>query len=298
MQIAITGAGGLIGRALCEHLRSDGHRIVQLVRDESEAVDADHCWWDPDSGIRQLDKLHGTEAVVHLAGRNISEHRWTEHEKELIRSSRVDATERLCRDLRKLPAPPAVFLSASAIGIYGDCGDSIVTEEHPPGSDFLAQTCVAWEAAAAGLETAGVRVVHTRFAMVLSPDGGALAKVLPLFRRGLAGNLGSGDQYWSWILLEDVVRGIAWLLANEIAAGSFNFAAPEPVTNAEFTRTLASALHRRPFFSVPEFALRLMTGELADAVLLSSCRAVPARLTAMGFEFSASTLREAFQRLL
>jgi uncharacterized protein (TIGR01777 family) len=298
MHIAVTGASGLIGTALCEHLQTAGHRIVRLVRDESQAGDAGHCWWQPESGVRQLNKLESVEAVVHLAGRNISEHRWTQHEKELIRSSRVDATERLCRDLLELASPPAVFLSASAVGIYGDCGSQIVTEAHPPGSDFLAQTGLAWEAASRSLESANVRVLHARLGMVLSPQGGALAKVLPLFRRGLAGNLGSGEQYWSWVTLDDAVRGIAWLLDNPSASGSFNMVAPEPVTNAEFTRTLASELGRKPFpLSVPRTALRWMVGPMADAVLLASCRAVPARLTALGFRFSARTLPEAFTQL-
>lgn len=297
MQIAVTGSSGFVGSALCDRLQAAGHRLVRLVREQNEARDATHCWWQPEVGVHQLDKLHGMDAVVHLAGRNISEHRWTDREKRLIRASRVDATQTLCRDLLKLPKPPAVFLSASAIGYYGNCGDAIVTEDHPPGSDFLAQTCVAWEAASEALEPSGVRVIRTRFGMILAPEGGALGKVLPMFRRGLAGKLGSGRQYWSWITLDDVVRGIERLLSNDTAAGAYNLVAPEPVTNAEFTRALASALGRGPFLSVPRVALRLAAGELADAVLLSSCRAIPARLNAMGFPFSATTLQDAFTQL-
>lgn len=297
MHFAITGASGFIGKALCDHLQMGGHRIVRLVREEREATDATHCWWQPDAGVRQPEKLTGIEAVVHLAGRGIAQHRWTQREKELIRASRVDATELLCRDLVKLRQPPKTFLSASAVGYYGDCGERVVTEEEPPGDDFLAQTSAAWEGASRALETAGVRVLHTRFGIVLSPHGGALAKILPLFRRGLAGNLGSGEQYWSWITLNDAVRALAWLLVDETAAGAFNLVAPEPVTNAQFTQVLARGLGRKPFLSVPKTALRLLVGEMADAALLSSCRAVPARLNASGFQFSSPTLREAFIQL-
>lgn len=297
MHIAITGASGFIGKALCDYLQTAGHRIVRLVREERQATDAAHCWWQPEAGVRQPEKLSDIDAVVHLAGRGIAEHRWTQREKELIRASRVDATELLCRDLLKLPQTPKTFLSASAVGYYGDCGDRIVTEEQPPGDDFLSRTSVGWEGASRGLEAAGVRVIHARFGMVLSPDGGALAKILPLFRRGLAGNLGSGEQYWSWITLNDVVRALAWLIVNDQAVGPFNVVAPEPVTNAQFTQTLASGLGRKPFLPVPKTALRLLVGEMADAALLSSCRAVPTRLDALGFQFSAPTLREAFTQL-
>lgn len=297
MRIAVSGSTGLIGKALAAHLRSDGHEVVRLVRSESRASAPDTCWWQPETGVRQPEKLHGIQAVVHLAGRGIAEHRWTEHEKARLRSSRVDATERLCHDLRQLPQPPETFLCASAVGIYGDCGDQPVSENHAAGDDFLARLAVDWEVAASALAEARVRVIHARFGVVLSPDGGALAKMLPLFRIGLGSNLGSGRQYWSWIVLDDAVRAVEFLLTTEAGHGAFNVVAPHPVTNAEFTRTLASELRRSRFLPVPRFALRTLLGEMADAALLASCRAVPDRLTSLGFDFKAPTLAEALAQL-
>jgi uncharacterized protein len=299
MKIAVSGSSGLIGRALCEHLREAGHQIITLVREERQASDATHCWWRPESGLEQPHKLAaGVDVVVHLAGRGIAEHRWNEREKERLRSSRVDATERLCRDLSRLATPPQAFLSASAVGIYGDCGDAQVTETHRPGAEFLSKMAADWEAASQPLAAVGSRLVHARFGIVLSRRGGALAKILPLFRWGLGSRLGTGRQYWSWIALEDTVRALEWLATRSTAHGPFNIVAPEPVTNAEFTRSLARAVHRPQFLPVPATALRIAVGEMADAALLASCRAVPERLQTEGFSFQAPTLAEALERIL
>ena len=296
MKIAVTGASGLIGRELVTHLTSAGHEVIRLVRDQQEATDAVHCWWNPERGIEQMDKLSGVDACVHLAGRSIADARWSKREKELIRKSRIDATEILCRDLLKLDRPIKRFLSASAVGIYGDCGDELVTDAHAagPSDNFLVRTALDWENASAGLASHGIDVMHARFGVVLSPQGGALAKMLPLFRWGLGSPLGNGQQYWSWITLQDTVRALAWMIGRahqSPAVTAYNVVAPNPVTNADFTQQLCRQLKHRPFVPVPAFALRLMLGEMADAALLASCRAVPERLLTQGFAFKTSSLR-------
>lgn len=298
MRIAVTGSSGLIGKALTDHLSSAGHTLIALVRHEGQAMDDEHCWWHPELGIRQPEKLKQIDAVIHLAGRSIADHRWTEKEKSLIRHSRVEATTRLCDDLIQLNQPPAIFLSASAVGIYGECGSDPVNESHWHGHGFLAETAVDWEAAAEMLLAAGTRVIHARFGIVLSAEGGALAKMLSLFRWGLGSNLGSGKQYWSWITLTDAVNALEWLMQEPSAAGAYNIVAPSPVTNAEFTRLLARAVHRPRFVPVPAIALRMLVGDMADEALLASCRAVPQRLLSGGFNFSAPTLADAWRQLL
>lgn len=297
MKIAISGSTGLIGKALSTYLRQTGHQVIALVREERQATDATHCWWQPERGIRQPEKLAAIDAVVHLAGRGIADHRWTPREKLLLRESRVDTTRRLCDDLNQLPEPPTTFLSASAVGIYGDCGEEVVTEKHIAGSGFLAQLAVDWEAASAPLALLGMRVVHARFGIAIAAEGGALAKMLPLFRLGLGGRLGSGRQYWSWISLNDTLRALEFLLTDENCQGAFNVVAPNPVTNSQFTRDLARAVQRTRFFPVPAMALRWILGEMADATLLASCRAHPERLTSVGFHFNEPTLPEALARL-
>lgn len=302
MKIAVSGASGLIGSELVKRLGQSGHEVIQLVRSPAAATDAQHCLWEPERGILQLDKLHGVEGCVHLAGRGIADSRWTAREKEIIRKSRIDATKILCNDLVKLPQPMKCFVSASAIGIYGDCGDQLVTETHAPGpvDDFLVSTAMEWEEASAGLASQGIDVFHARFGVVLAPHGGALAKMLPLFRWGLGSPLGSGRQYFSWVTLSDTVRALEWMLMRSHATPgvtAYNVVAPNPVTNAEFTRLLCQRLKRRPFFPVPAFALRLLFGEMADAALLSSCRAIPERLLTQGFAFESSSLDSALRML-
>lgn len=302
MKIAVTGASGLIGSELVKRLTSGGHEVIQLVRSPAAAIDAERCLWEPERGIAQLDKLHGLEACVHLAGRGIADSRWTAREKEIIRKSRINATQLLCRDLLKLPQPLKCFISASAIGIYGDCGDQLVTDTHAvgPSGDFLVSTAKEWEQASAGLAGHGIDVFHARFGVVLAPHGGALAKMLPLFRWGLGSPLGSGRQYFSWVTLSDTVRALEWMLMRSHTTPgvtAINVVAPNPVTNAEFTRVLCQRLKRRPFIPVPAFALRILFGEMADAALLSSCRAIPERLLTQGFAFESSALESALRML-
>ncbi len=301
MKCAVTGSNGLIGGQLCRHLVKQGHQVIRLVRKKKAATGGaqpndDECLWDPEQGIQELEKLAGVEAVIHLAGRSIADHRWTQSEKKMIRTSRVDATNRLCRDLQSsVETTPAVFISASAIGIYGDCGIEWVDESHVPGNDFLAKIAIEWEAAGRALSSDRTRTVQCRFGVVLASSGGALAKMLPLFRWGLAGRLGNGHQYMSWIAIDDVVRAIEHLMLLNSAEGAFNTVAPEPVTNREFTAVLAAKLHRPALLPAPAWALRLALGEMADAALLSSCRVEPKRLSETGFKWLAPQLSDALE---
>ena len=292
-RVAVTGASGLVGSRVVTALRDRGYEVVRLVR-SGNVLKADELLWNPASGLARPEQLNGFAAVIHLAGRSIAEARWTEAEKNRIYDSRVTATKRLVKQMLELEQRPPVFVSASAVGLYGDCGDTVVDETQPAGSSFLADVARNWELASAPLVEAGVRVAHARLAMVLERSGGALAKVLPLFRWGLGGRLGSGQQYWSWIAMEDVVSGLCWLLERSEAVGAYNFVAPEPVTNAEFTRVLANAVGRPAVLPAPRIALRTALGEMADALLLTSCRAVPKRLEAEGFAFRYRQLADYF----
>ncbi len=296
MDIAITGSTGLIGRALGPHLEAAGHRVVPVVRSGGAAGDV--IRWDPAAGTIEATAFEGIDAVVHLAGEPIGAKRWNDEVKRAIRDSRVDGTALLSATLAGLDTPPTTFLSGSAIGIYGDRGDERLTEASSHGDGFLAGVTVEWEAATAPAEAAGIRVAHLRTGIVLSPDGGALAKQLPLFKFGLGGKLGSGRQYWSWISLNDEVAMIDWLLHNEVT-GPVNLTAPEPVTNAEFTKALGSALGRPTFLPVPSFGPKLLLGgELADELLYTSARVLPEVATSAGYDFAHSTIDAAFAGLL
>lgn len=299
--VAVTGSSGLVGAALCNRLTEQGFEVVRLIRPSStDSGDVpDGCLlWDPDTGIQDLGSTH-LDAVVHLAGRSIGEQRWDAEEKRRIAQSRIVPTHVLARQLADLPTPPKVMISASAVGLYGDCGDDVVDESSPPAGTFLADVASQWEAACEPLvQSSTTRVAHPRLGIVLSKSGGALAKVLPLFRRFLGGRLGSGNQYWSWVSLDDCVRSIIWMLESPQAEGAYNVVAPNPVTNSHFTTHLAKAVGRPVSLPVPEFALRLAMGEMADALLLTSCRAVPARLEAQGFTFDDPELPEFLRREL
>ncbi len=285
-QVAISGASGLIGSALQQSLVTDGHDVRAIVRDpQSGAGQPNQIRWSPLVGLSNPFQLDSLDCVVHLAGRSIAAARWSSKEKQRIRDSRVRATKLLTDQICNLPAPPRVFLCASAIGIYGDRGTLEIDESTPPSIDFLAEIASAWEEACTALNSVGVRVVHLRFGIVLSKSGGALAKVLPLFRMLLGGKLGSGNQYWSWIALQDCVAAIRWLMDQDSAVGAYNLVAPNAITNAEFTQKLASALHVPAVVPTPAWALRLALGEMADSLLLSSCRVLPRRLLASGFNF-------------
>ena len=273
MKILISGSHGLVGRALIRSLETEGHEIFRLVR-YAPRSDAE-VEWSPDRYSIALAMIEGFDAVVNLAGESIAEGRWTEEKKRRIRESRVRGTKLLSDTLASLSNPPRILICASAIGYYGNRGDEILTETSAPGDDFLAEVCVEWEKATALATEKGIRVVNTRFGVILDKNGGALAKMLPPFRMGVGGRVGSGKQWMSWIALDDVVGGIKFALANDSLKGPVNFVAPNPVTNAEFTKTLGKALSRPTLFPIPAFGVRLAFGEMADALLLSSQRVQP-----------------------
>lgn len=296
MRIAITGASGLIGSVLVPTLRADGHEVLRLVR--RQPTGNDEISWDPARRLLDPQALAGVDAVVHLAGVGVGDARWTTAYKARVISSRVDGTLTIARAVAAAPDPPRVLLSASAVGYYGDTGDRFVDESAGAGAGFLAETCVAWEQATAPATAAGVRVVKLRAGIVLAKHGGALGKVLPLFRAGLGGRLGSGRQYMSWISLADEIAAIRFLLTAEEISGPVNLTAPTPVTNAEYTAALARTLHRPAPFVVPGVALRLALGDFAGEGVLAGQRVRPATLQSAGFSFAHDTIEAALDALL
>jgi uncharacterized protein (TIGR01777 family) len=297
LHLVVTGAGGLIGSALLPRLTRRGHRVSRLVR---RSAGAGEISWDPSRGALDPADLEGVDAVVHLAGENVGA-RWTAARKRRIRSSRVAGTKLLSAALARLRRRPAVLVSASAIGIYGDRGDETLTETSSLGNgdrDFLASVTQEWEAAADPARAAGIRVVHPRFGVVLSPDGGALARLLLPFRLGLGGRLGSGSQWMSWISIDDTIGAIEQALSNPGLTGPVNVTAPEPVTNREFTRTLGRVLSRPTLFPVPAAALRLALGEMAESTVLASTRVLPTKLIEVGYHFTQPRLEEALRHVL
>jgi uncharacterized protein (TIGR01777 family) len=295
MHIAVTGSRGLVGSTLIPFLTTGGHEVIRLVRVSPGSGDVP---WDLAEGVKNLSRLEGVDAVIHLAGENIAAGRWTPQRKDEIRQSRVEGTRRLCESLAKLSRRPKVLVSASAIGFYGNRGDEILTEDSSPGNDFLAQVCQEWEAATEPASRAGSRVVRLRFGMILSPAGGALKKMLLPFKLGVGGRMGSGAQYVSWIAIDDAIGAIHQAICDESLKGPVNGVTPNPVTNMEFTRILARVLSRPALFPMPAFAARLAFGEMADALLLASARVVPARLQASGYPFRHPELEEALRHLL
>ena len=294
LEIAVTGSSGLIGTALIEYLHAAGHHVRRIVRSPGAP---DSIRWDPIAGTIEADRLEGVDAVIHLAGEGIAEKRWTDEQKRVIHDSRTQGTDLIARTIAALSNPPRVFISGSAIGWYGDTGAIPVDETAPAGSDYLASIVVDWEAAAEPAIAAGIRTVLIRTGIVLSTKGGALKKQLPIFKLGAGGRFGSGSQYQSWISIDDEVGAIAWLLTADVS-GPVNLTAPEPVTNAEFTKALGSAVHR-PTFVVPMIGPRLLLGrELADSLLLTSQRILPAQLERHGYSFVHPTLDGALRDLL
>jgi len=258
----------------------------------------DDVTWDPAGGAIDAGRLSGVDAVIHLAGENVAAGRWTPARKTRIRDSRVRSTRLLAETLAQIPRPPRVLLSASATGYYGDRGGEVLREDSPPGTGFLADVCREWEAATESARQAGIRVVHMRFGVVLSLGGGLLVRVLPVFRLGLGGPLGSGRQYVSWIAMDDLLDAVLHLLACDSVSGPVNLVAPGPVTNAEFTKALGRTLSRPTLFAVPAAVLRAAFGEMADDALLASTRAEPARLLASGYAFRFADLGDALRHLL
>lgn len=295
MKVAITGASGLIGSALVPHLRSRGDDVLRLVR--RSAVAPDEVEWNPTTGSVDLDGLAGIDAVVHLAGAGVGDHRWTDEYKRTILDSRVDGTQTIVRAITELPERPRALVAGSAIGWYGDTGDRAVDESAPAGTGFLADVVRAWEAAADPAAAAGIRVTHARTGLVVSGDGGAWARMFPLFKLGLGGKLGSGSQYWSWISLRDEVAALTFLLDNETLAGPVNLTGPTPVTNAEVTAAMGRVLHRPTLLPAPAFALKAVLGEFSTEVLGSS-RVIPSVLEAAGFRWQDPTIDSAIAAAL
>jgi uncharacterized protein len=295
MNTLVTGASGFIGGVLASRLTKNGHRVVTLRR--ASADNASGPTWNPAVGQIHLEAAGPLDAVVHLAGENIAQ-RWTPAAKARIRASRVDATRLLCEALVTLPQSPRVLVCASATGFYGDRGDEVLDEQSKPGTGFLPEVCRAWEAAADPARLRGIRVVHLRLGIVLARHGGALAKMLPVFRLGLGGRLGDGRQYWSWITLEDLLRLAEWTLHNDSVSGAVNALSPGAVTNADFTRALARAMRRPAFLPVPAVAVKLVFGEMGREALLGSARVRPTRLIESRFEFRFPQLDSAFGQVL
>ncbi len=296
MKILVTGASGLIGRALSAELLAQGHTVVAAVRRAPRS--ANEIQWDPAKGTLSPSAFDGVDAVVHLAGAGIGDKRWSDDYKREILESRTKSTALLAETMAALPVKPRVFLSGSAIGVYGVRGDEIVDESASTADNFLADVCEQWEAAAAPAVAAGIRTVYLRTGIVLSRDGGALKKQLPLFKLGLGGKFGNGSHWQSWISITDEVRAIIHLLTSQLS-GPVNLTAPEPVTNAQFTKELARAVSRPAVLPIPSFGPKLLLGgELADALLFTGQRVIPGALTRDGFVFQHQTLDVALRALL
>lgn len=294
-RIAITGSSGLLGQALRSYFGDAGYTIHRVRR--SRPDNPQNIYWKPRGGEIEADKLEGVDIVIHLAGENLFG-RWTDEKKESIVESRRQGTRLVAETLAKLEDPPDVFVSASAVGYYGDTGAAVVDESSEPGDTFLAQVCKEWEAASQPAVDAGIRTVNPRLGVVLSTQDGALQKMLTPFKLGLGGRIGSGDQYMSWIALDDVVRAIAFQVDNAELSGPVNVTAPHPVTNKEFTDTLGDVLHRPTIFPLPKSLVKLGGGEMGKEMLLNGQRAVPTRLNESGFEFAYPKLEAALRNEL
>ncbi len=297
MKVLVTGASGFVGSALVPFLTNEGHFVVRLVR-SAPAPGRSEVRWDPERGTIDLDALEGLDAAVHLAGESIAAFPWTAEGKRRIRESRVGGTRLLCESFSRLDRPPKTFVCASAVGYYGDRGNEVLREDSPPGTGFLAQVCREWEAATEAAGRKGIRVVRLRIGMVLSPKGGALARMLGIFRAGLGGRVGSGDQYMSWIALDDLVGAIDHAIRTGSLEGPVNAVSPRPVTNREFARTLGRVLGRPAVLPVPAFAVRLVLGEMVNELLLASARVEPDRLLLSGYAFRHPELEGALRHLL
>lgn len=296
LMIAVSGASGLVGAALVPRLAAAGHTVKRLVRRTAQGPG--EIAWNPHDRTIDRESLRGVDAVVHLAGESIAEGRWTAEKKMRIRESRIDGTRTIAEALSRLDPRPRVLVAASAVGYYGDRGATQLDETSPPGDGFLVEVCRAWETATDPARDAGIRIVNGRLGVVLSRHGGALAKMLTPFKLGLGGKIGSGKQYLSWIALDDAARAFAFAVANDQLTGPVNFVAPEPVTNAQFTKTLGRVLGRPTILPLPAIAARAAFGQMADELLLASSRVVPSRLTAAGFAFEHPRLEDALRHVL
>ncbi len=295
MKILISGASGLVGNFLVRELKNNNHEIFSLKRTKN--LKKNEIFWDIKNKIIDLNEDSYFDVIIHLAGENIASGLWTKKRKEEISNSRILSTKLLVEKVLSLPKKPKLFIAASAIGYYGDRKEEELTELSSAGSGFLAKVCQDWEAATFPLRDAGVRKINARLGMILSKNGGALQKMLLPFKLGLGGNLGSGEQYLSWIALEDVIKALVFCIDQENISGAVNFTSPQPIRNKEFTKTLAQALARPAFFHVPGFILRLILGQMAEELLLSSIKAKPDVLTKNNYKFCFENLESYFQNI-
>jgi len=299
MKVVVTGSSGLIGSALVPYLSAGGHEVTRLSRPSTNpGTDQDSIQWEPKERLLDIKDFEDVDAVVHLAGENLGSRRWSSGKKKRIRDSRVHGTRFLSESLALAPHPPKVLVSASAIGYYGDRGAKELSEDSGPGSGFLSKVCLDWEGATKPARKAGTRVVNLRIGVVLSGAGGVLAELLPIFRAGAGGTVGSGKQYVSWIAIDDLLSVIRFALGNDRIEGPINSVAPNPVTNAELTKTLGRVLRRPTYIKIPALAARVRYGEAADELLLASARVIPARLLASDFDFGYPTLEETLRHVL
>lgn len=297
MKILVTGSSGLVGSALVPFLTAGGHHVTRVVRRKTNEGAAE-IKWDGIDWVEDVHQFEGYDAAIHLAGESIAAGRWTPARKAKILDSRVNSTQLLAGTLSRLSQPPKVLVCASAIGLYGNRGDEVLTEESAPGKGFLAGVCTDWENAAEPARAKGIRVAPLRFGVILSAAGGALAKMLPPFRMGVGGVVGSGKQFMSWIAMDDVLGAIHHALVSESLSGPVNVVAPQPVTNEQFTKTLGKVLGRPTIFPMPEFAARLAFGEMADELLLASQRVEPGKLLGSGYQFRFTKLEDALRHVL
>lgn len=295
--VAVTGASGLVGKVLVDSLTGGGATVKSIVRRTPDSYDS-QIQWDTKNGFVNPERLEGLDAVIHLAGEPIAEGRWNDRKKARIRDSRIEGTATLAKALAGTTNKPRVLVSASAIGFYGNRGDEELTESSAVGTGFLPDVCGGWEEATKPAEDAGIRVVHVRIGIVLTKDGGALGAMLLPFKMGVGGIMGNGKQYWSWVSIEDLVSVIEFAVANDSISGPVNAVSPTPATNREFTKAMGRALSRPTIFPMPGFAARMVIGEMADALLLSSARVLPQRLIDAGFEFQHSDLDAALTHAL
>jgi len=298
MKILIAGSSGLVGSKLLSFLQNQGHQISILSRDR-KLIDKGKIFWDPENGILDPNQIEAFDAVVNLAGENIANKRWTEEQKEKIKSSRINSTKLLSQTLAQLKFKPRVFICASAIGFYGDRPIENLHENSPPTKgDFLSETCLAWENACNPAAEAGIRVVNSRFGVILAKEGGAMSKLLLPFQLGLGGNIGNGEQFMSWIAIDDVISALNFCIEKQEISGPVNFTAPYPVTNAQFTKTLGKVLQRPTILPLPSFAAKLILGEMADALLLASAKVHCSKLKEHGFNFAYAELEPALRHIL
>ncbi|MFH2047919.1 MAG: TIGR01777 family oxidoreductase [bacterium] len=296
MNIVVAGASGLIGKALVESLIASDHNVKTLVR--RKPLNDSEIFWEPQSGVIESDKLIDVDTVINLGGENIASGRWTKSKKKRILDSRVKSTTLLCETLVKLDKLPSTLLSASADGYYGDCNQNEVTEASPPGDSFIADVCRQWEEATNVCKEAGIRVVNCRFGIVLTPQGGALKKMLPAFKFGVGGKLGSGKQMMNWISMHDCIRAMLYLIENENIKNAVNIIAPEAITNKEFTKAIAKYLKRPALFPVPSFVIKILLGELGSELLKERCKIIPEKLINSGFQFKYPDINSALNEIL